>query len=143
MNTEINRQIKFRAWDDGNKVMHSDFQYINSYSEGDNKGSDWIVFKSDKQKLGDKPHPFENPYFMEQLKIMQYIGLQDLNNKDIYEGDIVEYRDMYGHTKKRIIKWNNEFAKFDAYYDCNYTKIDRFFVVAGNIYESPELLKDK
>lgn len=32
------KEIKFRAWDEQNKVMHNDFQFIKS---GDS-GNDWI-----------------------------------------------------------------------------------------------------
>ena len=66
-----------RAWDEGHKVMHYDFQFIRS---GDT-GSDWIVFTSDTHMLDRKikdpeqPHPFDDPYFQQQLKIMRGIGL--------------------------------------------------------------------
>lgn len=41
------KNSKLRAWDEQNKVMHHDFQFIKS----GNDGNDWIVFSSDKQKL--------------------------------------------------------------------------------------------
>lgn len=80
------REIKFRAWDEGNKVMHQDFEFIRSGSAE----NDWIVFRSDKQPLFSKPHPFENPYFSKQFVIMEFTGLQDMHGSDIYEGDIIE-----------------------------------------------------
>ena len=40
-------RFKMRAWDECNKIMHYDFQFIKS---GDN-GNDWIIFQSDKQEL--------------------------------------------------------------------------------------------
>lgn len=82
----MSREIKFRAWDEREKVMHYDFEFIQSGIEG----NDWIVFKSDKHKLDLKPHPFDNPYFSQQLKIMQFTGLKDKNSlTDIYEYDII------------------------------------------------------
>lgn len=78
-----------RAWDERKKIMHNDFQFIRS---GDT-GADWIVFTSDKQTLDRKvkdpalPHPFDDPYFAQQIKIMRGIGLEDKNGKPIFEDD--------------------------------------------------------
>lgn len=83
------RKHKFRAWDEGNKVMHYDFQFITS---GEN-GNDWICFSSDKEaRKTDDPRGiiFSNPYFRQQLKIMEFTGLLDRHGKEICEGDIVK-----------------------------------------------------
>ena len=76
--------IIFRAWDEQNRVMHYNFEFITSGTEG----NDWIVFKSDKQKLEDGK-VFDNPYFRQQLKIMQYTGLDDQEGNKIFVGDII------------------------------------------------------
>ena len=44
------RENKFRAWDEGNLVMHMDFEYITSRSTDENdEGSDWIIYENLKE----------------------------------------------------------------------------------------------
>jgi hypothetical protein len=77
---EENYMNKLRLWDECNKIMHYDVEYISS----ENEVNDWIIFKSDKQKLEDKK-VLNNPYFKKQCKIMEHTGM----DQDIYESDIV------------------------------------------------------
>lgn len=58
------RTIRFRAWDEQNKIMHNDFQFIKSGDEG----NDWIVFTSDKQTLQDPTHPLRIHILVNSLK---------------------------------------------------------------------------
>ena len=130
------REIKFRAWDEQNKVMHNNFQFIKSGDEG----NDWILFVSDKQKLKNRYKKWTtNPYFSQQLKIMQFTGLKDKNGKEIFEGDIVK-------TKNRKI-W--EIIFHGGRFIVNGNKIgqgilmlfDEPLKVIGNKFENPELIK--
>ena len=113
------RQLKFRAWDEQQKIMHHDFQCIKSGEER----NDWIVFTSDKQKLTDKPHPLQNPYFSQQLKVMQWTGI---NN--IYEGDVVDFGGI------GVVKYEED--RF--FVDCEnlHTRVSNKHKVVGNIYEN-------
>jgi len=142
------REIEFRAWDELKKVMHNDFQFIKSGDES----NDWIVFTSDKQKLSDKPHPLENPYFQQQLKITQYTGLKDKHGNKIFEGDIVKAfpRSFTGEISEisehnALCFWSVSSFNFrllpisDNLGRC----VDNYshgFEIIGNVFDNPELL---
>jgi hypothetical protein len=103
----MNKDVKVRAWDEGNKVMHYNFQYIST----GNGESDWIIFISDKFPLENSDtNPFINPnaFFSPQLKIMQWTGLVDANDIDIYASSIchVFVASLHKH-KVGVIKMNN------------------------------------
>ena len=128
----MKREIKFRAWDEGNKVMHLDFQFVKTGDEV----NDWILFTSDKQPKFPINEWSNNPYFSQQLKIMQYTGLKDKQGKEIYEGDIVTF---WGGKGKVI--YFQPYASFMIEYTdndvCNFNEAEE---VIGNIYENPELI---
>jgi uncharacterized phage protein (TIGR01671 family) len=78
--------------------------------------------------------------------VQRYSGLKDINDKDIYEGDIIEmsYKpDEHGDAEKyreEVVFENGAFG--DTYdYFCNYMFLPSFSMeVIGNVFENPELL---
>ena len=118
------REIKFRAWDKLNKEMFNvesiNFQERRVYK-------DTVSYRDFKD-----------------IELMQYTGLKDIREKEIYDGDIVELRANHGIG---VVKYYDEWGAFVVEYikprplvvlGMNYYKED--IEVIGNIYENSELL---
>lgn len=77
------------------------------------------------------------------IEFMQYTGLKDKNNKEIYEGDIFHIgskKIMY------VVEWidcglKGRQIKNKSWIGLDYWKDD--IEVIGNIYENPELMEDE
>ena len=126
----MNREIKFRAWiKELNEIR--EVEYINFW-----------------KKMISYPNKFCKEYYLNadfyEIELMQYTGLKDKNNKEVYEGDIVKLRANHGIG---VIKYYDEWGAFVVEYikprplavlGMNYYKED--IEVIGNIYENSELL---
>ena len=123
------RDIKFRVWDNDLEIMF--------YSDTDI----FITFSDDGICIG-----YEIDDEIDDYDLMQYTGVKDKNGREIYEGDIVEYKNEY-----HVIEWDD--CKFMAkgFYCSSQDTPDDFFSefaytnckVIGNIYENSELLEKK
>ena len=130
----MKREIKFRVWEKGANEMlypiwetkevngghHNDYWYVSKVT-GFYSSLGWVLRS-------------------EGFKSMQYTGLKDKNDKEIYEGDIVEKKEGRGvvefhyfgtwHAKEpltgRSLPLGGDLAHVE---------------IIGNIYENPELLK--
>jgi uncharacterized phage protein (TIGR01671 family) len=85
-----------------------------------------------------------------ELTVQQYIGIDDINDKPIYEGDIVRYRHWERSNDTKIETSVGEvFFEDGIFYfgrgvwfaanDSNFSETT--LEVIGNIFENPELLK--
>ena len=73
--------------------------------------------------------------------IMQYTGLKDKNDKEIYEGDIVKCEMKGFNIENSVIEYiENGYWIKDKYEKCHLPNKE-YREVIGNIYENPELLK--
>lgn len=130
----------------------------------DKNVGDWVC--GDLHLLSKIPHIHTNSrkYIIDTETIGQFTGLYDCNEKEIYEGDIVEwtffYNDIVGNggaiyrdtIVKGVIEWEqggfilkvteNDFENAGQYgISSLVTDTENDVIVIGNIYDNPELLK--
>ena len=110
------REIKFRVWDKNKKQMFYPDDFGNKIKlPGEDVNKKYSIY-------------------------MQYTGLKDKNDKEIYEGDIIEFNNKL----KLIVYWDNGgFALKNLTNTAEIPLVDiiRPIKVLGNIYENPELLE--
>lgn len=139
----MNRGIKFRAWDS----VHNRMIYLKGWvSYGHIDEFDIYELYVEENNLKCQGYDeFDDDFDVTivnktELPIMEYTGLKDKNGVEIYEGDLIEYKDSTG---KHI-----EEVKFDK--GCFYAGLHggsstrvapklinaRLSKVIGNIYEN-------
>lgn len=159
------RNIKFRVWDIDRKRMRG-VADIKWFDNGD------IRVNATESDRNYEPLLHMKDYKGSELKefeLMQYTGLKDKNNKEIYEGDIIEFTweedSCWGEAGTYVgcIKFNEgvfevvyikreKIRKYsDGSWSENHDEDDiRAFIswtgsnyieCLGNIYENPELLE--
>ncbi len=142
------REIKFRAWDEINKIMQNDVVAV----DFENKK---VYFANTENRMFGADF---REFWDEHFKLMQYTGLKDKNGKEIYEGDIVLLKNEFATWKGTVIfdegafklsinhsygNSKNHFSKTDEFDDMGARiQLNNIYVVLGNIYENPELLGD-
>lgn len=121
--------LKFRIWDKTNKEM-LEWEELDLNKE---RGEDEItIFEPTGQ--------FAHPIFF--YDAMQSTGLKDINDNEIYEGDIIKnsYDEIY------TVKWFDAAfyleEKYNGGFDYHELHLEDNKKVIGNIYENPELLED-
>jgi hypothetical protein len=77
--------------------------------------------------------------------VMQYIGIKDINNKEIYEGDLVMVEDCPNCEGSFKVIWDNEQSMYtleDYYGDKEAFHGFEKYRIIGNIYENKNLLEE-
>lgn len=131
----MSREIKFRAWN-GFTMISGDFCLT---KEGE-------PFYFGTELMGEIKVDIPIPYGKADLELMQFTGLKDKNGKEIYEGDLIEYRihpqypaEVYYDERDCgfRLRVNGE-MQHDKTYPMMFAQ-----EVIGNIYENPKLLEGK
>jgi hypothetical protein len=149
------REIKFRAWIDDEYMVFSDMSQTHPYNEDEifwnmQGGLEISTLNIIDAIIGGEVEQYEAFEVRggkgDKVFFMQFIGRQDSNYNDLYEGDVI-----YDHVGRGVIKWwetNNAFKV--SYVDGNkghgkwfadYTlKELESILKIGNIHENKELL---
>ena len=122
-----NREIKFRVWDNLGRRMLEPFHLFGAT----------MCFGLVEQWLAEIPSDKHSLMRLNDISVMQFTNLKDKNGTDIYEGDLMQYRE--GEAPKEVVFMNGSFGvinvgkegkSFGSY------RIDDG-VVARNIFEHP------
>lgn len=106
----------------------------------------------DKEGIVSPLHYYSD-FDIDRFILMQFTGLHDKNGKEVYEGDILKWRDSdsvlevsWGHVGwdlvSQIFKYPHQGWKDRP--SCGEVNVIGYIkksIVIGNIYENPELLK--
>ena len=116
------REIKFRAWDkEENKMMDMDE----------------LVCPTDWEERSYLVQAMDG--VITNLILIQYTNLKDKNGVEIYEGDIIQMKDMFKKRYEVIFKDGAFGFQWHIFKNLNFWHTS-WFEVIGNIYESKNLL---
>ncbi len=116
----MSREIKFRAWFEKFKEMYTvkmiDLQREIAYFDKYNYRSFYDI------------------------NLMEYTGLKDMREKEIYEGDILF--ESFGEEYFKVVFEDGSFRVETEEYSLPLKEYAHICEVVGNIYENPELIKE-
>lgn len=155
----MNREIKFRAWDKRFNIL-ADVAYLGigfganeSYNGYDGEPCKPNLCREDILQLKENEGlSLCVGTLARDFIIMQYTGLKDFEGKEIYEGDILEQRGVYYDGKpyflREIIPSDDSEKQFSCgccetvFGYCIPSDISKYKII-GNVFETPELLKEE
>ena len=124
------RDIKFRAWDKVNQRM---CQVLSLEYWDPEPGTEYV--------LGGCYRVPDCRRFrkIEELELLQYIGIKDRNSTEIYKGDILEFGDDKGSYRAVVDYVYSGFVLRPVH--CMIPNIDmEHWAIIGNVYEHPQLV---
>ena len=134
---------KFRVWHKNNKKMIANDDVMNINFEDEEICVQTLYFEEGLISERDLDY-----YGFDEIELMQSTGLKDKNGKEIFEGDIVDYK-----GRKAVIKWHGSYASFIyKFVDELKERVSEWhplflayyhFEVIGNIWEDGDLLDNK
>lgn len=133
----MDRIIKFRAWDNENKEMLKvqELDFKDTFYNG---------------RLAIRVEQYNDYFDLDDMILMQFIGLYDKNGKEIYEGDIVKFNlksdsqgqpDIIGYIEYQTIFCAYRIMSFKGSFalDYNIKNIE----VIGNVFDNKNLIEEK
>jgi uncharacterized phage protein (TIGR01671 family) len=130
-------EFKCRGWAERVKKMTYFEGGVITYATLDS-GDAWGIFI-----------PTKGPVYLCEYKVMDSMGREDKNDKDIYEKDIVYitiHLPQGDKTIKAIIKKQSGafWYRGEGYTDCNWHHYNKEDIeVIGNLFENPELWEEE
>jgi len=127
------KEYRFRAWDKDKNIM-----FVPEYIDEDGNACNSSLYPY-VSGMGFA----EEVFAVENAILMQYTGIKDKNGKEIYEGDVLQsYCSECSAGRKDVVRFVNSgfwCGKDDDLWMPNSEHCE----VLGNIYETPELLKEE
>lgn len=127
------RKIRFR----GRLILPHTWVYGGIVIEGENA----IIYPDETNG--------EVGLYIEPDTVGQYTGVNDDNGEEIYEGDILKAKDIFGNEFECVVVFDNNyhhaFGLRDicrSWYHFNFREIESMTII-GNIHDNPELFEEE
>ena len=132
------RERRYRAWDKEVEAMLFSIN-VNDHIQFGGEASSGNIYVC-------------KPFYHPSLIVMDCIGLEDRNKKEIYEGDIVKFTKIYskGYGVNEIREFIGVIKENEYCHSCIMVGTTEFHIdnllkgeIIGDGYRNPELLKEK